>query len=215
MTSIVERMDPIVDWPGVIRSGTLAGVVSTVVFTVVHDLLISNIWPMLVPMLIAGMGSGICLAWSYSHLARRRSLAGWLGYNLTYLMMFGLLGVVSIAMFEPVTTVGALIAGGRPPDGLFLQALPMTVVFTLIGAVLVTWMFGRSLAGFGSAAVTMTVLTLTLGTNIAIIGLVEFSAGTWSLVGEFFALTALLGAVFAVTFAILERKALTAVKLRS
>lgn len=212
---IVEPMDPITGWPGVVRSGTLAGAVSTVVFTVVHDILISNIWPMLVPMLIAGIGSGLCLAWSYARLARRRSLPGWLGYNLTYLTMFGLLGAVSIAIFEPVTTVGALIAGGRPPDGLFAQALPMTVVFAVAGAALVTWMFGRSLAGFGAAIVTMTVLTLTLGTNIAIIGLVEFSGGTWYLVGEFFALTALLGAVFAVTFAILERTALTAVELRS
>ncbi len=178
---------------------------STIVFTVVHDILISNIWPMLVPMLVAGIGSGVCLAWSYSHLARRRGLAGWLSYNLTYLLMFGLLGVVSIAMFEPVTTVGALMSGGRPPDGLFMQALPMTLVFTVVGASVVTWMFGRRLAGFGAAVLTMTVLMLTLGTNISIIGLVEFSGGTWYLVGEFFALTALLGAVFAVTFAISER----------
>jgi hypothetical protein len=201
-------MDPIPDWSAVVRSGTFAGTVSTVVFTVVHDILISNIWPMLVPMLIAGIGSGICLAWSYLHLARGRSVAGWLAYNLTYLVMFGLLGVVSIAFFEPVTTVGALIAGGRPPDGLFMRALPMTVVFTVVGASVVTWVFGRRLAGFGAAVVTMTVLMLTLGTNISIIGLVEFSGGTWYLVGEFFALTALLAAVFAVTFAILERREL-------
>jgi hypothetical protein len=89
-----------------------------------------------------------------------------------------------------------------------MRALPMTVVFTVVGAAVVTWMFGRRLAGFGAAVVTMTVLMLTLGANISIIGLVEFSGGTWYLVGEFFALTALLGAVFAVTFAILERREL-------
>jgi hypothetical protein len=70
-------------------------------------------------------------------------------------------------------------------------------------------MFGRRLAGLGAAVVTMTVLMLTLGTNISIIGLVEFSGGTWYLVGEFFGLTALLGAVFALMFALLERQELS------
>jgi hypothetical protein len=201
-------MDYATDFPRVVRTGAVAGAVSTVVFTVVHDFLISDIWPMLVPMLIAGAGSGICLAWSYFRLARRPSVKGWLGYNLTFLVMIALLGGVSIAIFEPVTTVGALIAGGRPPDGLFSQALPMTVAFTAIGAVVVTCMFGHRLAGLGAALVTSSVLMLTLGMNISIVGLVEFSGGTWYLVGEFFGLVALLGAVFALTFAVVERREL-------
>jgi Mg2+/citrate symporter len=54
-------------------SGVIAGAASTLVFTAIHHLFISNIWFSLLPMLIAGALCGLCLAWSYGRLFRPRS----------------------------------------------------------------------------------------------------------------------------------------------
>lgn len=49
-------------------SGVVAGGVSTVVFTIIHDIFISDIWFSLIPMLAAGALCWLCVAWSYALL---------------------------------------------------------------------------------------------------------------------------------------------------
>ena len=61
--------------------GAVAGGLTVLGFTVLHDHIISDIWFSLMPMLVAGVICGICLAWSYRTAAGGRSAARWYGYN--------------------------------------------------------------------------------------------------------------------------------------
>ena len=58
-------------------AGVLAGSLSTLVFTWVHQLTISNIWFMVGPMLIAGATSGVCIAWSFHQVFAQRTVGRW------------------------------------------------------------------------------------------------------------------------------------------
>jgi len=193
-------------------SGATGGVISAFIFVVIHDIFISDIWSMMAIMLVAGALCGAVLGWSYSLLVKRPSLKSWLAYNLLYDGMFILLGLVSVLVFEPVTTMAALIAVNGPPEALIGQALPVTAVFTVIMAVTISLIYGFSyrfsLSHFGAALLTCTTLVLLLGLNVSVIGLVSIPRGSWYLVGEMFALILVLNAVLVIVCAGLERKTL-------
>ncbi|MGD8856555.1 MAG: hypothetical protein PVG33_09525 [Chloroflexota bacterium] len=189
-------------------SGAVAGVISALLFTVVHDIFISDIWSMLAIMLVAGALCGACLGWSYALLVRRPSFRSWLAYNLLYDGMFMLLGLVSLLLFEPVTSMAALIAVNGPPDALIGQAMPVTAIFTLVMAAAISLVYGFSWSRFGAALLTSTTLVLLLGLNVSVIGLVSIPRGSWYLVMEMFGLILLLNAVLVVVCAGLERKSL-------
>jgi hypothetical protein len=93
---------------GFVGSGALAGAVSALVFTVIHQLLISPIWFALPAMLAAGAICGVCLAWSYTLVAPLSSVGSWLRYNCFFLAMFVRSGSPPLVAFEPVTTIAAL-----------------------------------------------------------------------------------------------------------
>lgn len=96
-------------------SGPLAGALSAVSFALIHALFISNIWFSLVPMIVAGSLCGLGISWSYRVVVRRPSLGSWLGYNALFIAMLALLGLASELLFEPITTIPALLQGGEPP----------------------------------------------------------------------------------------------------
>ncbi len=189
-----------------LRSGTIAGVTSAFVFAIIHDIFISDIWFSLALMLVAGAVCGLCVGWSYALLAVNPSLGSWLRYNLLYVALFVLLGVTSVLIFEPVTTVAALIAANAPPDDLIRQALPITAAFTLVMAAVISLLYGRSWSHFGAILLTCTVLVLLLGLNVSTIGLVDIPRSSFYLVMELFGLIVALNAVYAALFMALERK---------
>lgn len=201
MTAVVETTVP---RPAYVRSGAFAGALSALVFTLVHDLLISDIWAMTAPMVVAGAVTGLCLGWTYGIVAADPSVTGWLAFNGVYLLLLAGLGATSVAVFEPVTTVEAIIARGGPVDDLIGQAFPMTAAFTVVGALAVASIFGRRRSAIGPVVLTTLVLVVTLGLNVSVIGLVEISGTEWFLVGELLGLTALLAIVFAGAFMALE-----------
>ena len=192
-----------------LRSGTIAALVSALIFTIVHQIFISDIWFSIPIMLIAGALCGPSLGWSYGVLVSVPTLKNWLAYNLVYMAMFGILGAVSVAAFDPITTVEALIEVNESPNELIGKAMPLTVVFTFLMAGIVTVLSTRRWANFGSALLACVILVLSLGLNVSIIGLVSLPSGSLYLVVELFALILALGVVFAVAFAILERKQLS------
>ena len=192
-----------------LRSGTIAGLVSALIFTIVHQIFISDIWFSIPIMLIAGALCGPSLGWSYGVLVSVPTLKNWLAYNLVYMAMFGILGAVSVAAFDPITTVEALIEVNESPNELIGKAMPLTVVFTFLMAGIVTVLSTRRWANFGSALLACVILVLSLGLNVSIIGLVSLPSGSLYLVVELFALILAPGSVFAVAFAILERKQLS------
>ena len=192
-----------------LRSGPIAGLVSALIFTIVHQIFISDIWFSIPIMLIAGALCGPSLGWSYGVLVSVPTLKNWLAYNLVYMAMFGILGAVAVAAFDPITTVEALIEVNESPNELIGKAMPLTVVFTFLMAGIVTVLSTRRWANFGSALLACVKLVLSLGLNVSIIGLISLPSGSLYLVVELFALILALGVVFAVAFAILERKQLS------
>ena len=190
------------------RSGAAAGAVSAFVFAIIHDLFISDIWFSLIALVAAGAVCGLCLGWSYALLVAAPSLGGWLGYNLLYLAMFLLLGAASVLVYEPVTTLSAVIAANAPPDELIRQAMPMTAAFTLGTALLVSLLYPKSWRRLGAILLTCTVLVLLLGLNVSAIGLVDMPRSSLYLILELFGLIVALIGVYAVVFVALERQSL-------
>jgi hypothetical protein len=117
---------------------------------------------------------------------------------------------MSVIVFDPVTTVAAVMDAGGPIGDLIAQALPMTTVFICVAAGLVTLAFGGSWSDFGATLVTTAVLMLFLGLNISTLGLVAFPSGSMYLVCEVFGLVLAIDMVYASVFAGLEWRSLAA-----
>jgi hypothetical protein len=185
--------------------GAFSGIVSTLIFTSIHDIFISNIWFMVLPMLLAGALCGALLSWSYRLLAAIPSKRGWLVYNLIYAALFGILGMASVLIFKPVTTMAAVITLDGPPTELINQAMPMTIVFTLGMTVLITLLYGRSITKFLVVLLTCTALVALLGLNVSAIGLVAIPSGSMVVIAELFGLIVVLNAVYMMVYVMLER----------
>jgi hypothetical protein len=188
-------------------SGTAAGVVSVVVFAFVHELLISDIWFSLIPMMIAGAACGMSLAWSYRLMVQPTSLRSWIQYNLIYDVLFVILGVVSLVVYEPITTAAEVMATNEAPTELISLALPLSIAFTLAGTGLIGWLYGSSWRHYMAVLVTTTLLIFLLGINVSILGLVEIPVSAMYLVMEMFLLILALDVVYAAVFAGLELRA--------
>lgn len=191
-----------------LRSGAIAGLVSAFAFAIVHHLFISDIWFSLIIMMVAGALCGLCVGWTYGLLFETPSLGSWLRYNMLYVAMFVLLGAASVLVFEPVTTVGALIAANERPDALIGQAMPMTIGFTLATTILLSWLYGRSWLHYGAILLTCIMLILLLGLNVSVIGLVYIPGSSLYLIGELFGLILAINFFYVAAFIALERKSL-------
>ena len=191
-----------------VRSGAVAGAASAFAFAVIHHLFISDIWFSLIIMLPAGVLCGGCVGWTYGLLFETPSVGSWVRYNMLYVVMFVLLGAVSVLVFEPVTTIMALVVANEPPDELIGQAMPMTIVFTLATAVLLSWRYGRSWLHYGAILLTCTLLVLLLGLNVSVIGLVSIPGNSFYLVAEMFGLILVINLIYVAVFITLERKSL-------
>lgn len=127
---------------------------------------------------------------------------------MLYVFMFALLGAASVFVYEPVTTIAALIEANEPPNQLFGQALPMTIVFTLGTSILVSLLYGRRWKHFGAILMTCSVLVMLLGLNVSVIGLVFIPSGSIYLVAELFGLILAINLVYVAVFFVLELKGL-------
>jgi hypothetical protein len=180
-----------------IGSGAFAGALSAFGFTAVHQLLINPIWFALPAMLVAGALCGTCLAWSYTLVVSPSAIRTWLRYNLYYLVMFVALGLTSLVAFEPVTTIAALLQTNEPPRALIGRALPVSGLFTLATAAVLSLVYRASWRGAGGLLVTAAVLVVLLGLNISILGLVGVPRAALGVLGEVFVLLVALGGIYA------------------
>jgi hypothetical protein len=190
-----------------VLSGAIAGAASALAFTALHHLLISDIWFSLIPMLLAGALSGLCLAWTFGLLFRAPTITGWWLYNGFWVALLVLLGLASFLVYEPVTTMAAVMAtGGGPPDELLRQAAPLTVGFILGATALLGALWGRSLLKVVSILATTTVIVALLGINVSALGLVELDDSAAFLLAETVGLIMALIFGFAGIFLLLERR---------
>jgi hypothetical protein len=194
-------------WAG---SGAVAGAASAFAFAVIHDLLVSDIWFSVVPMMIAGVLCGASLSWTYAWIRPTPTLGSWVGYSLVHLAMLGVLGLASILVYDPVTSLAAVIAANAPPNDLIVQALPLTggsvVGLTLTVGRLYASRWQHYVAITGTSTLVMTLL----GLNISAIGLVDVPSTAMYLIGELFVLTAALVVMYAVALVGLQRRFLSA-----
>lgn len=186
-------------------AGGIAGAVSTAAFTVFHQIFINSIWWMFPIMLIAGIVSGVCLAWCYAVLVPRPSPRSWTLYVAMFTGMFGVLALASSAIYEPIITMAEVLestSGNPVPVG---ETLGLMLFFTLSWAGLITWFYGGGWRAFGVAVITTSVLMLFLGFNVSTLGLVEIPTDGWVLMAEFFGYIAALGGFYGAVYAGLAR----------
>jgi hypothetical protein len=187
-------------------AGVIAGTASSLVFTILHGLIISNIWFMLIPMLLAGAMCGFFISWSYALLVDRPSVAGWLGYNSLYIVLLFLLGPISLLLFEPIMTIPELVSSPNGlPDELFREVLPLVALYTPLMALIITRLHSRRWTAYGVVLITCAVLVFLLGLNIAPMGLVFLSSGWVSMLLEVVGLVVALNLVYVVVYLLLER----------
>jgi hypothetical protein len=198
------RMKPIARFP---LSGAAAGAFSALVFMVVHDILISDIWFSLIPMLVAGALCGAAVAWTYAMLFPLAALRGWLLYNMVYVAVLIVLGLASLVIYKPVTTAAELIAAGGSPTELIRKATPLSAVAIVAAAALLHWLWGRGIGHFLALLLSSALIVILLGLNVSVLGLVEFNSQGWVLVLLTYGLTLLLNLVYLGAFAGLERRA--------
>jgi hypothetical protein len=188
------------------RSGLVAGAASAAVFALIHGLLISDIWFSLPMLLAAGALCGFCLGWTFGLLFDQPSLSSWFRYNALFVGLLTSIAVVSELVYQPVITLAEVMAG--PPGHLYLRAMPVTILTTLIFSAIVFKLYGRTLAQFVSIVITSAVMVLLLGLNISLMGLVFVPTSSLYLVAENFGLILGLGFINFVVFAGLEWKVL-------
>jgi hypothetical protein len=187
--------------------GAAAGAGSALAFTALHHLLISDIWFSLPLMLGAGALSGLCLAWSYGVLFGAPRAASWWLYNGVWVALLVLLGVASFVVYEPVTTMAAVMAaGGAPPAELLRQATPLTVGFTLAATAGLSLLWARRPLQVVSLLATTTVIVALLGINVSALGLVQLDGSALFLLAEMLVLVMALLFGFAGLFHLLERR---------
>ena len=183
-----------------ICTGTVAGAISAYSFALIHGALISDIWFSLPILLVAGAICGLCLGLTYGLLFKETSICGWIQYNALYVGMFVLIGVVSVVVFEPVTTLAAVMASDTPPDYLFKLAMPLTIVSTIIMAAIIGRLYARTWVHYAAILLTCVVLVSLLGLNVSVIGLISIPRSSVYLIVELVGLILALNLVFAVVF---------------
>ncbi len=208
MTTISQRSSGLARF---VASGAIAGVLSTLLFTVVHQLLISPIWFAIFAMLLAGAVCGACLAWSYAVVVRHPSVRTWMQYNALYVLVLMALGLSSVLAFTPVTTIAELLKSSEPPRALIAQAFPVTGVFTAVSTGGLLALYRPGWRGAGAILMTTLAIVLVLGMNISILGLVVVPRSSFYVIGEVFALIVALALAYASTMAYLCRSAFRAV----
>jgi hypothetical protein len=147
---------------------------------------------------------GFSISWSYALLTDAPSVAGWLRYNLLFIIFLFMLGPVSLVLFEPIMTIQELLASPNGlPDELFREVLPLVAVYTPFMALIITRLYGRRWISFGVVLLTSAILVLLLGLNIAPMGLIYLTDGWTKMLLELVVLIVTLNLVYALSYIVL------------
>ena len=190
-------------------SGAGAGALSALVFSAIHYLIISPIWFALGANLAAGAVGGACLAWSYALAVPDKTGRSWRRYNAAFVFILVALAGTSLALFEPVTTIPALLQAKAPPRALIGRALPVTLVFTFASALILCARYRASWLAASAIVLATFVIVFFLGLNLSILGLVAVPRGMFFLVPEVLGLILALAVVYAWSMSRIWRRMFT------
>ncbi|MEE8407401.1 MAG: hypothetical protein V3S32_09660 [Acidimicrobiia bacterium] len=177
--------------------GVLSGGLTVLVFVMIHDLWISDIWFNIGPMVFSGAVCGLVIVWSYSKAVPKHSPRRWFVYNGFNTGLLVVLGAVSFLVLDPKFTMAEAMVMDDALAELIPPALPLMIGAILVGTLLLWYAYGRRSGTLVPILVTQVLLVFLVGHNLAILGLVELSADLVTVFGEFIGLTAYLGVGFA------------------
>ena len=175
-------------------AGAAGGALSTLGFIAIHDLWILDIWNIAGPMVSAGVACGWALTWSYRSTLGRHSTRRWVRYVGMAVLILAVLGGAS---FLALTPQYSLVEASNMDDALAVllpPATPLMAVAVLFGTAAVWLSFGRRQRALGPVLVAQALLVFFVGHNLAILGLIEFSADAVRAYAEFVGLTVMLAA---------------------
>jgi hypothetical protein len=109
-------------------------------------------------------------------------------------------------LYEPVYTIAGLIAGTEPMGALLGAAIPLSAVFGIAAGVALSVVLRANVRQATSLVVTSLVLTVLLGHNVAVLGMVHMTQEAVPLLAQFYGLTAAIMFGNAATFVLLERR---------
>ncbi len=187
-------------------AGVVGGAVGTLVFTTLHRFVIADIWGFFGPMLVVGILCGAAIATAYGVVAAHPSNRSWFGYTGLFYLLLGLLGLVSILIFDPVTELTSLLStGGVPPRELIRHTFGLIIIFAVVSALILGLIFGdkkwHPLAMFPATLLVM----FAFGSNIAAFGLVELSGPAVQAMGKVLLIALALVASYAATVSLMLR----------
>ena len=190
----------------ILRAGSLAGILSALIFAIAHNLFIENIWYAIFFLVSGGMIGGITLAFNYFYMTEIPTAQNWAMYNFIFVTKYILLGVVSILVFEPVTTIPEILEINRRSGDMYTTALPLTVAFTLIFSFLMSLMFATKIKQFLLIIITNIIMMVALGINVSILGLVYTNKTSFELIMEVTGLIVLIMGTFSFGFLLFGKK---------
>jgi hypothetical protein len=185
--------------------GAVSGALTVLVFSIVHDLWIADIWFNLGPMLMSGALCGLAIVWGYNSAVSRHSTRRWIIYNAVLVGLLVALGGLSFLVLDPRFTMAEAMEMEDALARLIPLALPLMIGATLVNTILVWIGYGRRPAALIPAFVVQVLLVFLVGHNLAMLGLVEVSGPLVATLVELVGLTALLGFGFAAGVMILDR----------
>lgn len=185
--------------------GAISGGLTVLVFALVHDLWISDIWFNVGPMVLSGALCGLAIVWSYNSAVSPQAVRRWFIYIGVLVGLLVALGGLSFVALDPRFTMAEAMAMEDALAELIPPALPLMIGATLVGTILVWIGYGRRAAALAPAFVVQVLLVFLVGHNLAILGLVELSENLVATFVEFIGLTALLGFGFGAGVMILTR----------
>ncbi len=180
-----------------IAMGAASGTITVLLFTLLHALLISDIWFNVVPMMVAGAVCGASLVWSYRAAVADHAPRRWLAYVGACSGLLITLGIVSLVVLEPRFTMTDLVDNDEALGLLLPPALPLMGAATVVGTGLLWLWLGRRPRALVPLLVSQLLLVFFVGHNLAILGLIEMSSDLLVGLAEFVGLTLLLGGLFA------------------
>jgi hypothetical protein len=149
--------------------------------------------------------AGYLIVKSYLALFENYQLTTWIGYNVYFIANLGILSLLSVIIFTPKYTSDEILnAGGAPPDGLIVNALPLTIVWMVVSSFGIVYIVNRNFENWGIVLGTAATLFLTLGLNISILGFVEVSNQHQYLVEKFLLMNVGIGIAYLSFFSLLR-----------
>lgn len=167
-------------------------------FTVVHDVLISDIWFNAGPMLFAGAVCGLCVTWSYRTAVAEHANAAWFQYAGWYAAEMILLGAVSLLVLRPRFTMTELMVADDAIDRLIPPSMPLLIGAMVVGTALIWLHYGGRPAALLPILITQVLLVFLLGHQFAFLGLVRSSSALLLVFVEFALITVGLTVAFCI-----------------